>query len=107
MDKYIESNVNLLIRLSREAQEPDIDVRKLNIYVKAISAAMNTIEKYHGLYCLQYITFVASSRIAQPIGPFNIHIATILTKNISILPYTLIIKSQTCETEYIQNQYVS
>ena len=107
MDRYIESNVNLLIRLSREAQEPDIDVRKLNIYVKAISAAMNTIEKYHGLYCLQYITFVASSRLGRPIGPFNMHIATILTKNNSILPYSLIIKSQIYETVHKQNQYVS
>jgi hypothetical protein len=107
MDKYIESNVNLLIRLTREAKEPDIDVRRLNIYVKAISAAMNTIEKYHGLYYLQYIAYVASTRLGHAIGPFNEHVASTLTKNNSILPYTLIIQFQTYETVHKQNQYVS
>ena len=49
MDKYIDSNVNLLVRLTREAHELNLDVRRFGIYVKAISGVMNTIEKYHGL----------------------------------------------------------
>ena len=99
MDDSIESNVNLLIRLTREAHEPNIDVRKFRIYVKAISCVMNTIEKYHGLHYLQYIAYVASSRLGgHPIGPFNEHIASILTKHNGISPYGLIIKSQTSET---------
>ena len=107
MDKYIESNVNLLIRLTREAHEPNVDVRRFRVYVKAISGVMNTIEKYHGLYYLQYIAYVASTRLGHAIGPFNEHVASILTKNNSILPYTLIIKSQTYEAVHLQNQYVS
>ena len=107
MDNYIESNVKLLMRLTREAHELNEDVRRFRIYVKAISGVMNTIEKYHGLYLLQYIAFVASSRLARPIGPFNEHVASILTKNNSISPYTLIIQSQTYETVHKQNQYVS
>ena len=107
MDDYIETNVNLLIRLTREAHAPTIEVRKFRIYVKAISGVMITIEKYHGLHYLQYIAYVASSRLGNPIGPFNEHIASILTKHNNILPYGLIIKSQTSETVYKQNQYVS
>ena len=68
---------------------------------------MNTIEKYHGLHYLQYIAYVASSRLGQPIGPFSEHISSILTKHNGISPYGLIIKSQTCGIVHKQSQHVS
>ena len=37
MDKYIETNVNLLIRLTSEAPVPNTEVRTYKLFTKAIS----------------------------------------------------------------------
>ena len=70
MEHYIESNVSLLMRLTREAHNPNIEVRIYKLYAKAISAVLNTIDKYHGLYYLQHIAYVTSQRLDSPLGPF-------------------------------------
>ena len=70
MEHYIESNVNLLMRLTREAHAPNIEVRTYKLFAKAISAVLNTIDKYHGLYYLRHIAYVTSQRLDSPLGPF-------------------------------------
>ena len=52
MDIYRETNINFLVRLAREAHDPNTDVRKSKLFAKAISVVLDTLENYHVLYYL-------------------------------------------------------
>ena len=85
MNDYIESNVNLLIRLTREAHEPFTELRRYKLYAKTISDVLYTIEKYHGLYYMHYIAYTTSLRLGHALGPMHKNIAyKLMTKHISI-----------------------
>ena len=71
MNKYIELNVNLLTRLSREANDPNIDAKRYKIIAKGISEILATIEKYHGMYYLYYVAHITSLRLGHSLGPLN------------------------------------
>ena len=75
MESYVESNVSPLVRLTREAHGPNIEVRTYKLFAKAISDVLSTIEKYHGLYYLQYIAYVTSVRLGYAVGPIHDNIA--------------------------------
>ena len=71
MDIYIETNTNLLVRLSKEASDPNIDAKRSVIIAKGISEILNTIEKHHGVQCLHYVAYVATLRLGHSLGPLN------------------------------------
>ena len=81
MDNYIASNVNLLMRLTREAHEPNTELRKYKLYAKAKSEVLNTIEQYHGLYYLHYIAYITFLRLGHALGPINQDIMIKLIKH--------------------------
>ena len=60
MDTYLETNINLLVRLSKEAHDPNIDAKRYII-----------IAKYHGVYYLHYAAYVATLRLGHGLGPLN------------------------------------
>ena len=71
MDIYLETNINLLVRLSKEAHDPNIDAKRYIIIAKGISDILNTIGKYHGIYYLHYAAYVATLRLGHSLGPLN------------------------------------
>ena len=107
MDSYVESNVSLLMRLTREAHAPNIEVRTYKLFAKAISDVLSTVEKHHGLYYLQYIAYVTSVRLGHALGPIHENIALKLTGGRGMTPNSSIKRSQTCGIVHKQNQYVS
>ena len=80
MDKYIESNVNLLIRLSREAHEPNTSFKRYSSLANAISNVLNSIEKLHGSYYLHYTAYISALRLGHSLGPINETMMNKLTK---------------------------
>ena len=45
MDIYLETNINLLVRLSKEAHAQNTDAKRYVTIAKGISEILNTIEK--------------------------------------------------------------
>ena len=58
MDTYLETNINLLVRLSKEANVPIIEEKRYVVIAKGISDILNTIEKHHGIQYLHYIIYI-------------------------------------------------
>ena len=71
MDTYLETNINLLVRLSKEANDPIIDAKRYVVIAKGISEILNTIEKHHGIQYLHYIIYIATLRLGHGLGPLN------------------------------------
>ena len=71
MDTYLETNINLLVRLSKEANDPNIDAKRYIIIAKGISDILNTINKYHGIHYLHYAAYAATLRLGHALGPLN------------------------------------
>ena len=71
MDTYLETNINLLVRLSKEANDPNIDAKRYKIIAKGLCDILNTIDKYHGIYYLHYIIYIATLRLGHGLGPLN------------------------------------
>ena len=71
MDTYLETNINLLVRLSKEANDPNIDAKRYIIIAKGISDILNTMNKYHGIYYLHYAAYAATLRLGHSLGPPN------------------------------------
>ena len=80
MEIYIESNTNLLVRLSREAHTIDISIERYVIIAKGLSNVLHTIAKHHGLYYLQYIAYLTSLKLGHVLGPINENIMERLPK---------------------------
>ena len=57
MDIYLETNINLLVRLSKEANVPIIDAKRYGVIAKGISDILNTIEKtsWYTIFTLYHI----------------------------------------------------
>ena len=98
MDSYVESNVSLLTRLTREAHAPNLEVSTYKLFAKEIPDVVSRIEKYHGLYYLQYIAYVTSVRLGHALGPIHENIALKLTGGKGITPSSSITRSQTLQT---------
>ena len=71
MDTYLETNINLLVRLSKEANDPNIDAKRYKIIAKGLCDILNTIDKYHGIYYLHYAAYAATLRLGHSLGPLN------------------------------------
>ena len=71
MDTYLETNINLLVRLSKEANDPNIDAKRYKIIAKGLCDILNTIDKYHGIYYLHYAAYAATLRLGHALGPLN------------------------------------
>ena len=71
MNRYIETNIRLLVRLSKEANAPTIDAKRYVVIAKGISEILNTIEKHHGIQYLHYIIYIATLRLGHGSGPLN------------------------------------
>ena len=71
MDTYLETNIILLVRLSKEANDPIIDAKIYVVIAKGISEILNTIEKHHGIQYLHYIIYIATLRLGHGLGPLN------------------------------------
>ena len=53
MDIYEEPHINLLVRLTREAHEPSVAMKRYVALANAISDIFNTLQKCHGFGCLR------------------------------------------------------
>ena len=71
MGIYLETNINLLVRLSKEAHDPNIDAKRYIIIARGIADILNTIEKHHGIQYLHYIIYIATLRLGHGLGPLN------------------------------------
>ena len=71
MEIYLESNINLLVRLSKEAHDPITDAKRYVVIAKGISEILNTIAKHHGIECLHYVAYAAQLRLGHTLGPLN------------------------------------
>ena len=71
MNRYIETNISLLVRLSKEANDPNIDAKRYAVIAKGISEILNTIEKHHGIQYLHYIIYITTLRLGHGLGPLN------------------------------------
>ena len=100
MDKHVETHLSLLIRLTREAHEPNTEVRRYRLLAKAISGVLSTIAKYHGLYYLHYIAYATSLRLGHALGPINENVSSELASRRRIAPNSFTISSQTSRTVY-------
>ena len=80
MDIYLETNINLLVRLSKEAHAPNTEANIYVIIAKGISEILNTIEKHHGVQCLHYVAYATTIRLGHALGPLNASIMDKLIK---------------------------
>ena len=80
MEIYLESNINLLVRLSKEAHAPNTDAKRYVVIAKGISEILNTIEKHHSIQCLHYVAYATSLRLGHSLGPVNSRIMDKLIK---------------------------
>ena len=80
MELYIETSINLIVRLSREAHEPNTSFKRYSSLANAISNVLNSIEKYHGSYYLHYATFMSAVKLGHSLGPINEIMMNKLTK---------------------------
>ena len=58
MDTYLETNISLLVRLSKEANVPVIEEKRYVVIAKGISEILNTIEKHHGIQYLFTLCYI-------------------------------------------------
>ena len=80
MDTYLETNINLLVRLSKEANVPIIEEKRYVVIAKGISDILNTIEKHHGIQCLHYVSYATTIRLGHALGPLSASIMGKLIK---------------------------
>ena len=80
MEMYLESNINLLVRLSKEAHAHNTDAKRYVIIAKGISEILNTVEKHHGVECLHYVAYAAQLRLGHTLGPLNASVMDKLIK---------------------------
>ena len=71
MDTYLETNISLLVRLSKEASVPVIEENRYVVIAKGISEILNTIEKHHGIAYLHYVIYLTTLRLGHGLGPLN------------------------------------
>jgi hypothetical protein len=71
METYIKTNINLLTRLSREANEVGISSKKYTIFARGISTTLDLIDKYHGIIYLYYIVYHTLLILEGELGPLN------------------------------------
>ena len=81
MDIYVKTNVTLVLRLSREAHEASISIKRYVSIAKGISDILNTIVKYHGIFYLRHIVYFTSLKLGHALGPINRDIMTKLIKH--------------------------
>ena len=81
MDIYIATNINLLQRLSKEAHEANISLKRYISIAKGISDILDTILKYHGAFYLRHIVYSTSFKLGHAVGPINHDIVIKLIKN--------------------------
>ena len=80
MELYIETSINLIVRLSREAHEPNTSFKRYSSLANAISNVLNSIEKLHGSYYLHYTAYISALRLGHSLGPINEIMMNKLTK---------------------------
>ena len=80
MDIYVKTHVNLLLRLSREAHEASISIKRYESIAKGISDILNTIVKYHGIFYLRHAVYFTSLKLGHALGPINENIMAKLIK---------------------------
>ena len=80
MELYIETSINLIVRLSREAHEPNTPFKRYSSLANAISNVLISIEKYHGSYYLHYTAYISALRLGHSLGPINEIMMTKLAK---------------------------
>jgi hypothetical protein len=78
MDLYEETHIKLLVRLTREAHEPNTSTRRFIALATAISDILYTIKKYHGFECLRRIIYMATAELGYSIGPLDVKTAKML-----------------------------
>ena len=78
MDIYEETHSNLLVRLTREAHEPNTSIKRFEILANAISDIIQTIKQYHNFGCLKRIIYMATIKLGYSIGPLNVKTAKML-----------------------------
>ena len=78
MDLYEKTHNNLLVRLTREAHEPNTSTHRFMALAGAISDILYTIKKHHGFECLRRIIYTATTQLGYSIGPLNVKTAKML-----------------------------
>ena len=79
MNIYEKTHINLLVRLSREAHEPNTSTRRFMALAGAISDILYTIKKHHGFECLRRIIYMATKQLGGcSIGPLDVKTAKML-----------------------------
>ena len=81
MDIYTKTHVNLLLRLSREAHEKNISIKRYTSIAKGISDMLNTIVTYHGIFHLRHIVYFTSLKLGHALGTINENIMAKLIKH--------------------------
>ena len=81
MDIYVNTHVNLLPRLSKEAHEANISITRYISIAKGISDILNTIFKYHGMFYLRHIVYFTTLKLGHALGPINHDIMIKLIKH--------------------------
>ena len=80
MDVYIEAKIYLVVRLSREANEPNVDIKRDKIVATAISDVFKYNEKHDGNYYLHYVAYITSLRLGYSLRPLNASVMDKLIK---------------------------
>ena len=78
MDLYEKTHINLLVRLTREAREPNTSTHRFMALAGAISNILYTIKKHHGFECLRRIIYMATTQLGYSIGPLDVKTAKML-----------------------------
>ena len=78
MNIYEKTHINLLVRLTREAHEPNTSTHRFIALAGAISDILYTIKKYHGFECLRRIIYMATAQLGYSIGPLDVKTAKML-----------------------------
>jgi hypothetical protein len=60
-----KAHSNLLVRLTKEANESNISDKKYKIFADAISDVLETIRKYHGFSCMSRIIYIATKKLGS------------------------------------------
>ena len=71
MELYIETNINIIVRLSREAHEPNTSFKRYSSLANAVSHVFEFNRKYHGSYYLHYTAYISALRLGHSLGPIN------------------------------------
>ena len=78
MDLYEETHSNLLVRLAREAREPNTSTKRFEALANAIFDILITIKRHHNFGCLKRIIYMATIKLGYSIGPLNVKTAKVL-----------------------------